>query len=446
VDKVVEFIPWYSSIQRGSGYKSRVATNAHESARRAAGEFVGYDPERHVVIFGKNASEAMNKLSSRLDIPDDAIIIISGMEHHSNDLPWRGKGRTLFAPVNASDGVLDLDRLRAMVSENRDKLFLVCVTGASNFTGNLNRLHEIAEMTHAAGAYLAVDGAQLAPHRQVRMGKPGEPDSIDFLGYAAHKMYAPFGTGVLVARRDMLKRAVPPEHPGGGTIKLVTHGEVLWADDPEIDEAGSPNVVGAIALAEAISFFRERGFGEIERIENGLARKLLRALAKMPQVEVYGLKDPENFADRLAIVSFNVKDVPHALVAAILGYEYGIGIRSGNFCAHPYVNFLLDVVGEQELSLMERMRCNDRSCVPGAVRVAFGFYNVEEEVDCLIEAVERIVAGEYSKCYALNTKSGEYKPEGFVDDFSRSFALRPPTHAVVEVPVSRVEVRVGPSE
>ena len=421
--KVDEFMPWYSSVHRGSGYKSRLATAAYDAAHRKAGEFVGYDPEFHAVVFGKNATEAINKLSYRLDLSGDAVIIVSGMEHHSNDLPWREKGRLLFAPVKASDGTLDMDCLRKLVSETKGNLALVSIAGASNVTGNLNQLPEIAAMTHAAGAHFMVDGAQLVPHRPVRMGKPGDPESIDFIAYSAHKMYAPFGTGVLVARRDLLRQTVGPEYRGGGTVKIVTHEEVFWADDPDIDEAGSPNVVGAIALAEAISFFQEQGFDEIERVENHLARKLLGALNQMPEIEVYGLKDPDNFVDRLAVVPFNVRGVPHALVAAILAYEHGIGVRSGCFCAHPYIKFLLHVAGRDERELIHSVLQNDRSHIPGAVRVSFGFYNVEEEVDRLVEALERIARGEYKDCYTVDCKSGEYAPRGREDDFAGSFTL-----------------------
>ncbi|HTQ10729.1 MAG TPA: aminotransferase class V-fold PLP-dependent enzyme [Fimbriimonadaceae bacterium] len=421
--KVDEFMPWYSSVHRGTGYKSRLATRWYDDAHRKAGEFVGYDPDSHVVVLGKNATEAINKLSYRLAIPDDAVIIVSAMEHHSNDLPWRDKGHLLFAPAKVSDGSLDLDVLRKMIEETKGRLFLVSIAGASNVTGNVNRLPEIAEMVHAAGAHFMVDGAQLVPHRPVRMGKPGEPDSIDFVAFSAHKMYAPFGTGVLVARRDLLRQATGPEYRGGGTVKIVTQDQVFWADDPDVDEAGSPNVVGAIALAEAVSFFQEHGFEEIERIENGLACKLLRELNRMSAIEVYGRSDPDNFVDRLAVLPFNVRGLPHALVAAILGYEHGIGVRSGCFCAHPYIKFLLHVAGNDETALIQSVLHDDRSHIPGAVRISFGLYNEGEEVDRLVEALHRIIAGDYRKDYVVDSHSGEYAPAGWVDDFSHVLSV-----------------------
>ena len=143
----------------------------------------------------------------------------------------------------------------------------------------------------------------------------------------------------------------------------------------------------------------------------------------MPQIEVYGLKDPDNFVDRLAVVPFNVKGVPHALVAAILAYEHGIGVRSGCFCAHPYIKFLLNVAGRDERELIHSVLHNDRSHIPGAVRASFGFYNVEEEVDRLIDALERIVAGDYGSGYVVDIKSGEYQPKGHADDFAPSFTV-----------------------
>lgn len=423
MDKIVEFMPFYASVHRGSGYKSRLSTHLYDRAHELAGRFVGYDPARHVVILGKNATEAINKLSYRLDYPKDAAVVTSEMEHHSNDLPWRDKAEVFFAPVNPADGRLNLDALAQMVDGLKGRLFLVALSGASNVTGNLNDLAAIAEIVHRAGAYLMVDGAQLVPHRPVRMGSPGDPHAIDFIAYSAHKMYAPFGIGVLVARGDLLKRSSGPEHRGGGTVKIVTHQQVFWADDLEIDEAGSPNAVGAVALGEAIRFFMENGFARIEETENRLASRLLEELLKMPEIEVYGLKDPSNFRDRLAVIPFNVKGLHHALVAAVLAYEHGIGVRAGCFCAHPYIKILLNVLREEEKRLIRAVLRNDRSRIPGAVRVSFGFYNEDAEVDRLLEALKRIVKGEIKAEYAVDRRTGEYRPVDYQDRFSESLEL-----------------------
>lgn len=422
LDKVGEFLSVYSSIHRGTGFKSRLSTRMYEKARCLAGEFVGYDPVAHAVIFGKNTTEAINKLSHRLPIPNQSVIIVSQMEHHSNDLPWRDKSRVLFAPVNRVDGTVNLERLACMIDEHRCRLFLVALTGASNVTGNINPLAAIARMVHEAGGYLLVDGAQLVPHRRVRMGKPGEPDSIDFLAYSAHKMYAPFGIGVLVARQDLLK-AGAPEYRGGGTVKAVTEDRIIWADEPEVDEAGSPNVVGAIALAESIRFFQEKGFEAIEERENRMGRMLLEELSSIPEIEIYGRGKPYVPTDRLAVVPFNIRNMPHGLVAAMLAYEFGIGVRNGCFCAHPYVKILLDVVGEREDRFLEAMAGNDRREIPGAVRVSFGFYNDEWELERFLVAVRRIIGKDGHGRYDLNPGTGEYYPRGYRGDYDRYFAL-----------------------
>lgn len=420
--KVEEFLSVYSSIHRGTGYKSRLSTRIYENARILAGEFVGYDPRAHTVIFGKNTTEAINKLSYRLDIPQRSVVIISQMEHHSNDLPWRDKSRLLFAPIDTKDGTLDLNRLECMIQKNRGRLFLVALTGASNVTGNINPIEEIARLVHEAGAYLLVDGAQLVPHRRICMGKSGESSSIDFIVYSAHKMYAPFGIGVLVARHDLLKEE-GPEYRGGGTVKAVTERRIVWADEPEMDEAGTPNVVGTIALAESILFFRHRGFAAIEEQENRLGRKLLEALSAIPEIELYGRRGPFVPGVRLPVVPFNIQNIPHGLVAAILAFEFGIGVRNGCFCAHPYVKLLLDVVGEREDRFLAAMASNDRRDIPGAVRVSVGFYNEEWEVDRFLQALERIIRKEYKGCYELDPRSGEYHPRGYRDDFGPYFSL-----------------------
>ena len=417
VDLLNRFAPFYSSIHRGQGFKSRLATHFYEEARRLAGEFVGYDQDRQVVIFGKNTTEAINKLSYRLEIPKQAVIIVSGMEHHSNDLPWRNRARVLFAPVDPQSGVLKLEALRDLIRENRRRLFLVAVTAAANITGIVNPVAEIAGMVHRAGAYLMVDAAQLVPHRRMVMGKTGDDNAVDFLSYSAHKMYAPFGTGVLIARRDLLKADQGPEYRGGGTIKVVTEAQVIWADEPEIDEAGSPNVMGAVALAEAIRFYNEIGYQRLEEQESRLLRRLLAGLNRLPDVEILGPRDFSGRVDRLAVVPFNLRGRPHALVAAILAHEFGIGVRSGCFCAHPYIKKLLGVVGDKERDLIDQIVSGDRHHVPGAVRASPGFYNEAWEIDFFLEALAKITRDDFYGHYQLDRRSGEYFPAGWQDRF-----------------------------
>jgi len=425
LEKVNQFVRFYSSIHRGTGFKSRISSHNYEVARQRAGAFVGFDPAHHTVIFGKNATEGINKLSYRLSIPEGAVILVSQMEHHSNDLPWRDKARVIHIPVSADDGTLRMDELKKLIETHKANLFLVAVTGASNVTGILNPLGRIAELVHDAGAHFMVDAAQLVPHRKIRMGRPGDPGAIDFLTFSAHKMYAPFGTGVLVARKDLLAVGPGPEYRGGGTVRIVTLEDVSWDDVPFIDEPGSPNVVGAIALAEAIAFYEETGYEAVEVVERKLTEILLDTLSKMPNVEVYGKKDPKDLDDRLGVVPFNMRGLPHALLAAILAYEYGIGVRNGCFCAHPYIKFLLHIEGEAEKRLIQDVVAGDRSAIPGAVRISFGFYNEEQELDRLLFALREIGKNieKVSARYVMDKRSGQFFPSHYHDRFEDYFKL-----------------------
>lgn len=421
LNRVNAFMDFYSSIHRGTGFKSRLSSEAYEACRNLAGDFVGIDPEEYTVIFGKNATEAINKLSYRLRLSPEKVVIVSLLEHHSNDLPWRHQGRVLHAPVNRSDGRIDLAGLQRMIHEHKKDLALVAISGASNVTGHITPLREVGAMAHAAGALFMVDGAQLVPHKPVDM----TADDIDFLTYSAHKMYAPFGTGVLVARRSLMSEEIPPEYPGGGTVRCVSLTDVAWDDLPFRDESGSPNVVGAVALGEAIRFFQEVGFPRLEKIEHDLTTRLLEGLARLPGVEIYGNPDPFDLDQRLGVVPFNLGDIPHALLAAVLAYEYGIGVRNGCFCAHPYIKCLLGIEGEAEKRLGEKIRRNDRRDLPGAVRISFGFYNEAWEVDRLLAALEEIRErrSRLGQAYEVIARTGEYVPKGYGNDFSHWFEL-----------------------
>src|SRR5581483_9025373 len=201
-------------------------------------------------------------------------------------------------------------------------------------------IHKIARLAHQAGAQILVDCAQLAPHRQVDIRNLGAPEHLDYIVVSGHKMYAPFGTGALIGRKDTFMRGVP-ELCGGGTIDLVTTDRVAWTSPPDRDEAGSPNVVGAVAMAKAILELDKIGMDTIAAHEADLTEYVLRKLAQIDGLEIYGDRDPESASSRLSVIPFKLNNYSHGLVAAILGTEWGIGVRSGCFCAHPYITRLL---------------------------------------------------------------------------------------------------------
>ena len=420
-DKVNGFLPWYSSVERGAGFKSRLSTEMYQHAREIVRGFVGADPDAHTVIFTKNTTESINKLAHRIDFAPDDIVLRSIMEHHSNDLPWRMNAKVEYININPHGG-LDLDHLDQLIAKFSHRIRLIAISGASNVTGFLNPIHEIAERAHAIGAEVFVDAAQLAPHRDIEMRSLDDPSHIDYLALSAHKMYAPYGTGGLVGRKDTFLKG-DPDSVGGGTIELVTEDEVRWADLPEKEEAGTPNAVGAVALAEAILCMQQIGMKEIAAHEARLSAYLLRKLESLSGISIYGDTDPENTANRLGVIPFAVEGMPHQLLAAILAYEGGIGVRNGCFCAHPYVLKLLHVSSSRIKAYKDEVEHGSHEGLPGLIRISFGCYNEESEVDALIEHLERAVRGDYPGEYVQDKHTGEFAPKGLTQDLAQYFSL-----------------------
>ena len=419
---VNEFLVYYSSVHRGTGFKSQISTHAYEQAREVVLRFLGADSLSHTCIFGKNTTEAINKLARRFPFTSERdVVLTSGMEHHSNDLPWRAAAKTIHASLTP-DGRLDEADFDAQLARYANRLALVAITGASNVTGYLNPIHRLAEKAHAAGALILVDCAQLAPHRKVDMLALDEPAHLDFVAISAHKMYAPFGTGALVGRRDIFERG-DPDVTGGGTVEIVTLDDVVWADPPDRDEAGSPNTVGAVALAAAIRQLEGVGMDRVAQHEAALTEYALRRLPSIPGITILGDTDPTRAAQRLGVIPFGLRDVSHFKVAAALGYEFGIGVRSGCFCAHPYVLHLLGLSHDEAADVRRRMLARDKSDMPGLIRASFGLYNTMHEVDLLVEALGRIARGEYQGVYHQNTASGEYLPEAWQPRFEEYFSI-----------------------
>jgi selenocysteine lyase/cysteine desulfurase len=409
--KVDELLLWYSSVHRGTGFKSLVSTRAYERARRVVGEFVGADPELDCVIFGKNATEAINKLSARIGLRPDDVVLCSLLEHHSNDLPWRSRAHVEHVGLRA-DGSLSVDELSSKLDLLEGRVKLLAVTGASNVTGFVPPIHDVAELAHKAGARILVDCAQLSAHRAIDMQPHDSASHLDFVVLSGHKIYAPFGTGALVGPKEVFREGAP-EYRGGGTIEIVTTEDVYWAEPPERDEAGSPNVVGAVALAASIGILSEVGMDAIADHEAELTSYALAKLDELREVTVFGSRDPHRLSDRLGVITFVVDGMPHGKVAAIMGFEGGIGVRNGCFCAHPYVLKLLEVSDEEYRAHRERVLAHDRSTLPGMVRVSFGCYNTFEEVDRFVEMLRRVIAGTYIGDYAVDERTGQYYPRDF---------------------------------
>ena len=383
---VIRFSPWYSSIHRGTGYKSRYSAEIYEESRYEVLKFVGADPNYYTAIFVKNTTEAINKLSYRLCKKAKKCMILStSMEHHSNDLPWRDKYDMDYINVN-SDGTLSMEDLKLKLKKYENVVKLVTVTGASNVTGAKNPIHDIAKLCHKNGVKILVDGAQLVPHCPVAMGSPGESGNIDFLVFSAHKMYAPFGIGVLIGPKEVFMEG-SPDYAGGGTVKYVTHDYVSWDDPPEKEEAGSPNVIGAAALMASIRTLNSLGMKNVEKHERQLTSYALERLQKIPQVVLYDEVPLEN---RVGIIPFNIKGISYDKAAELLSDMGGISTRCGCFCAQPYVQCLLKLSPEQVRNYIN----NQDVKKPGMVRISFGLYNTISEIDTFINVLWGIIRKE----------------------------------------------------
>ncbi|MGF7056728.1 aminotransferase class V-fold PLP-dependent enzyme [Brassicibacter mesophilus] len=423
LNKVNEFLEWYSSIHRGTGYKSKISTAAYERAREIVSDFFNSDPNKNTVIFVKNTTEAINKLSYRLNLTKDDIVITSLMEHHSNDLPWRNKAKTLHAKV-MMDGRLDLEDLESKLKFNRGKVKLVAITGCSNVTGIVNDIHYVASLAHKHDTKILVDGAQLAPHRRINMKGFKDDDYIDFLAISGHKMYAPFGTGALIGPKSVFQKG-DPEYVGGGTIISVTQHNCYWTDPPDREEAGSPNVVGAIALAEVIKVLEQIGLDQIKEHEIEMTKYLINKLNQIPNIIIYSKTDKRDFEKIVGVITFNVKDINHALLASMLSYEGGIGVRNGCFCAHPYVHRLLGLSTSEILKLQQDLIFHRLSDIPGLVRVSFGMYNTIQEIDIFVDLLNKICRNskDIASQYNFNQETGEYTPELLPNKMFSDFLL-----------------------
>jgi selenocysteine lyase/cysteine desulfurase len=338
------------------------------------------------------------------------------MEHHSNILPWRQQPcRVEVAGIDRSDGALNLRDLEARLSRHRGRVRVVSLIGASNVTGEMPPIRRVARLAHEHGAWFVVDATQLVPHRKVSMGSPDDPERIDFLAFSAHKMYAPFGGGALVGPKSVFEEG-PPDSVGGGTVLAVSDDSVVWHHLPEKEEAGTPNVVGALALARAARAFEEIGMDNLAEHERNLTRYCLETLLGIEGIKLFGRRDPQLKVDRLGVFAIEAAGIPHGLLAAVLGYEWGIGVRNGCFCAQPYVRELLGVEPDEMKRAIEKLSAGDHTTIPGLVRISLGLYNTRDEIDYLAEALRSIVSDGPKAHYVLHPEYRDYVPEGWEAD------------------------------
>lgn len=376
----------YASIGRGTGQKAEITTNLYKESRDFLMSFFNIkDKENYVVIYVNNTTEGINKLANTLVKNPDEIILTSRMEHHSNDLPWRKRGNVDYIEVD-EHGRLKIDQLEEKLKSNGGRVKYVSLTGASNVTGYINDIHFIAKIVHKYNAKLIVDGAQLIPHKKVNINGQSDDEKIDFLVFSAHKIYSPFGIGVIIGlKEDFLNSK--PDYLGGGTVELVLDNDITYLPPPERNEAGTQNFLGVMGLINSLKFIDTIGYNYIEEHEKALLNHTIEGFKRIPKIINYG--DIKNIDDRLGITTFNLENMYHHDVANILAKIKGISVRHGWFCAHPYCRRLMNASEDEAKAFLK----DPTKQMLGMVRVSFALYNSIDEVNIFLNVLEDISLG-----------------------------------------------------
>ena len=347
-----------ANIHRGAHHLAAEATDRYEAVRRQVQRFIGARSHEEIV-FTRGTTESINLVASsfaRRFFQGDDEVIVSGMEHHSNIVPWQLAGARLRPIPFNDDGVLDLDAYGRLFNANTR---LVAVTHVSNTLGTVNPVAEIIRMAHAHGVPVLVDGAQAIAHLKVDVQALG----CDFYCFSGHKMYGPMGVGVMYGRREMLDE-LPPYQGGGEMIEDVTFERTTYNHLPFKFEAGTPSVGDVLGLGKAIDFMQEVGIDNIAAHEADLLRYATDRLASLPGIRIFGTAP-----GKAAVLSFLIGQA-HPYDVGTLIDQLGVAVRTGHHCTQPVM---------------------DRYGIPGTVRASFAVYNTKDEVDTFIDALKRIM-------------------------------------------------------
>lgn len=348
-----------SNVHRGVHTLGTRATDGYEGAREKVRKFINAKSMAEI-IFTKGTTTSLNMVAlsyARANLKPGDEVVITYMEHHANIIPWqqavKATGATLkYIPLQ-EDGTISLEDVRETVTSNTK---IVAVSHVSNVLGTVNPIKEMAKIAHDNGAVIVVDGAQSSPHMKIDV----QDLDCDFFALSSHKMCGPTGIGVLYGKKALLENMEPAEF-GGEMIDFVGLYESTWKELPWKFEAGTPIIAGAIGLGAAIDFLEEIGLDEISRHEHKLADYALERFDQLDGVTVYGPKE------RAGLVTFNLDDVHPHDVATVLDAE-GIAVRAGHHCAQPLMKWL---------------------DVTATARASFYLYNTEEEIDKLVEALQK---------------------------------------------------------
>lgn len=406
-EKVEELMNWYATVHRGTGIKSLVSTYIYEEARDIIAAFVGADQKTESVIFCKNTSEAILIAASSFPFSDDGIVLSTMLEHQANDYPWQKYANNVIYIDLLPDGTLDMGDYKKKLKAYSKKIQLVTVTGASNITGYIPPIYEMAKLAHQAGVKIFIDCAQLFAHRIIQMGCDDSQEHLDFIAFSGHKAYSPYGTGVLIGPKTILENSEQRSMLAvSGKSKACRHSP-YWIDKPEFGFSGSPNLVGIVALAASLQQISELGMANLEKHESEITHYAISKFAQIKGINLYGFTDPERIDDRIGIIPFSLIDIPNAKAAAILSFEGGIGLGYGCFCAPEYINKLLN---PEEKKGNKTENNNNKNLL---LRISLGCFSNYDDVDRVYWELIRLIKGDFIGKYQIDLKSGNYYPEGF---------------------------------
>ncbi len=384
LDELSSFAEIYGTFHRGAGPRA-TATYLHaKKSIEVIRKFIDV-PERHTLLFTQNTSAAINLLARLLHLAKDDVVITSDIEHTSNNLPWSYNTPAHVIRANAfDDGRLDYDDLEQKAKKYSKKLRLIAMTGASNMTGYVPDMPRLSKIAHEAGALLFIDAAQLAPHKKISMKASG----IDILAFSAHKIYAPFGLGVLAIPSSLLDQI--PVDAGGGSIDMVSDSSIVWAPPSARHQTGTWNVMGIVATAASCNALMDIGWDTIEDHEHKLIAYAAIRLAEVPALSTPIPLNTFVKERRVGTLVFNLPRYHHALLAAILEHEYGIETRAGTICNHRLVRRWMKTSDAEQKKIEREIESGNRLASYGIVRASLALHNTKEDIDALTNALIEI--------------------------------------------------------
>jgi len=426
-----QFLRHYSNTHSLLHFSAKVSTKTYDWIHSRILDFVHADKNEYTCFFmGSGVTAGMNRIAKTFKRlrPERDMVLVSIMEHHSNDLPHRKHGgKVIHIPVNDNMGGLDLNIIEKYLKQFHDRINYISVTGLSNVTGIINPINKIAKLAHSYGVYIIVDAAQMAAHVPIHMSGFDDKDmEIDALLFSGHKTYAPGSPGVIIARKSFMS-AIEPEEVGGGMVdKVFPDNYFVSKKFPDREEAGTPNILGAITLGSAVHILDSIGMDLILEKDINLVNYAMNQMLINKDIYIYGDNDT-SICPRAGTISFNIKDMDHGLVAAILNDYYNIAVRNECFCAHPYVEKMLHISHEEEITNLD---CLDNNLAwniepwMGMIRASFGLYTKESDIDALINALNDITKNKekFIQEYKLS-EDGEYIHKSFTFSSKDFFSL-----------------------